>query len=252
MRLLANLLIALSLAVALVAASSAYLVDLARPDAELVGLTLNETVQRIGADGIQREAVAKKGTSLDAPGLGSLRAAQAGRVRVEEFALARWEQRWIFLLALVGLGAGAFLVRRVNAAALAEADRAGSAQRVSPAGELAAIAGIVEELLGAWGDVARAEDSFEDSEAGGRDGGWVLARLSVAIDDHGPAFVGARDVLVARMGLGAYAGLMDRFAAAERQIHRAWSAAADGVLEETYDCLGRARVMLEEARALLG
>ncbi len=237
MRLLANLLIALSLAAALVAASSAYLVDLARPDAELVGLTLNETVQRIEADGIQRADVAKKGMALDAAILDALRAAEAGRVRVEEFALARWEQRWIFLLALVGLGAGAFGVRRANAAVLAEADRAGGAQRVSPAGDLAAIAGIVEESLRTWDGGAPAQA--------------VLERLSVAIDEHGPAFVGARDVLVARMGLGAYASLMDRFAAAERQIHRAWSAAADGVLEETYECLGRARVMLEETRALL-
>lgn len=234
MRLVANLLIALSLALALVAASSAYIADLGRPDAELAGLTLNEPVQRIGADGLTRTPVAAKGQALTVEFLGLLRAAEVQRVRVEEFQLGRWEQRWIFLLALVGLAAGAFLVRRANALALAEADGAGGAQRVSPAAELAAIEGIVEELIDAWDGGLRAE--------------VVLERLSVAIDEHGPAFVGARELLVARMGLGRYAALMDRFAAAERQIHRAWSAAADGVLEETYDCLGRARVALEEAR----
>lgn len=241
MKLLANLLIAISLAVALVSASTAYLAELDRPDEALAGLTLIEKVQRVEADGVSRSDVARKGAELDARVLEALREAGVQRVRVEEFELGRWRQSWVFLLALLGLGVGAVLVRRANAAALlAVADEHGPATRVAPEAELAAIVGIVDELLGEW----RPDP--------GPDSARVLARLSVAIDDHGPAFVGARELLIARMGLGAYAGLMDRFAAAERQIHRAWSAAADDVLEETHVCLQRARVVLEEARAALG
>lgn len=253
MRLIANLLIAISLAVGLVAASSAYLVDLSLEDEALVGLTLNERVLRLEPDGLTQVELGKKGTLLDAPLLAALRGAQIARVRVEEFAFGRWKERWYFLLTLFGLGAGALLVRQATAAALAREHLVGeSGGRRAPAAELAAIAGIVEELLGAWDEVGLSRDPFEDRSARARDGRWVLERLSVAIEEHGPAFVAARELLVSRMGLGGYAALMDRFAAAERQLHRAWSSAADGVLEETGDCLGRARVMLEEARLALG
>jgi hypothetical protein len=40
---------------------------------------------------------------------------------------------------------------------------------------------------------------------------------------------------------------MDRWAAAERQINRAWSAAADDVYDEVIDCLALAQTHLEEA-----
>jgi hypothetical protein len=244
MKLLATLLIMISLAVGLTSASSAYLADLSRPDGQLIGLTLNEDVSVLLGDGRTRATLAKRGAELDPQRLAELRAASVNRVRVEEFGLGRWNERYIFLLALLGLGGGAFLTRRAAAQAIAAQHHAlgNASDRRSPAGELSAIAGIVEELLAAW--VQRAP--------GGMDARYVLGRLAAAIEEHGPAFVASRELLVARMGLGGYASLMDRFAGAERQLHRAWSAAADGVLEETHVCLERARVVLEEARAALG
>lgn len=242
MKLVATLLIALSLALGLVAASSAYLVSLERSDADLLGLTVNELVQVREGEGLGRRAAAVKGDRLESARLAELRAGGVERVRVEEFAFGRWEERWLFLVALLGLSMGAFLARRAASAAVAAEALESEGKGDSPAARLAAIEGLVEELLAGW----------ESRVVRGRESSFVLERLALAIEEHGPAFVGARDRLVARMGLGGYAELMDRFAGAERQLHRAWSSAADGYLEETHACLGRARIVLEEARAALG
>ena len=51
--------------------------------------------------------------------------------------------------------------------------------------------------------------------------------------------------------MGGYAELMDRFAGAERQINRAWSAAADGVLPESHRCLANVPEMMREAESKL-
>jgi hypothetical protein len=75
----------------------------------------------------------------------------------------------------------------------------------------------------------------------------ILERLGEAQKTHMPAFVEARPILIARLGLGGFAELMDRYAAAERQINRAWSAAADGVPAEAAQCLELASVFLDEA-----
>ena len=48
------------------------------------------------------------------------------------------------------------------------------------------------------------------------------------------------------MGLGGYAELMDGFAAMERQLNRAWSAAADRHLPEALLCLRAAQPMVVE------
>ncbi len=241
MKPLAHLIIALSLSLALVSLSSAYLVDLGRTDAELLGLNVSEDVPVLQPDGIARRNVVEKGQTLDGARLAALRAAGVERVRVEEFAFERWEQSWLFLLALAGLGVGAFLARRAAAASVAAQAALVGAGGSSPTSELAAIERIVEELLRDW----------DERVVRGREREHVRSRLGLAIEEHGPAFVAAREVLVAELGLGGYAGLMDRFAAAERQLHRAWSAAADGVLEETHVCLQRARIMLAESRDAL-
>ena len=64
---------------------------------------------------------------------------------------------------------------------------------------------------------------------------------------HVPPFIAARPALVARLGLGGYAQLMDHFAAAERQLNRAWSAAADGYATDAVECLDNASTLLGEA-----
>jgi hypothetical protein len=81
--------------------------------------------------------------------------------------------------------------------------------------------------------------------------GLILTRVGELQKTHMVAFVEARPVLIARLGLGGYAELMDRYAAAERQLNRAWSAAADGVYEEAVQALEVAGVLLDESLARL-
>jgi hypothetical protein len=81
--------------------------------------------------------------------------------------------------------------------------------------------------------------------------GLILTRVGELQKTHMIAFVEARPVLIARLGLGGYAELMDRYAAAERQLNRAWSAAADGVYEEAVQALEVAGVLLDESLARL-
>ena len=74
----------------------------------------------------------------------------------------------------------------------------------------------------------------------------ILERLSELQRTHLNAFVEARTPLIARFGLGKFAEIMDRFAACERQINRAWSAAADGVFDESLESLHNANELADE------
>jgi hypothetical protein len=75
----------------------------------------------------------------------------------------------------------------------------------------------------------------------------IVERAERITAEHVPPFIEARPQLVSRLGLAGYAQLMDRFAAGERQLNRAWSAAADGYEEEAVACLDNAAVLFEEA-----
>lgn len=65
------------------------------------------------------------------------------------------------------------------------------------------------------------------------------------------AFVDARETLIHLYGLQKYADLMTRFAKAERDINRAWSASADGYVDEVWTCLARAEKQMTNAQTLL-
>jgi hypothetical protein len=65
------------------------------------------------------------------------------------------------------------------------------------------------------------------------------------------AFAESRDGLIERDGLQYYADVMTQFASAERFINRAWSAAADGYVDEVSASLERADSHLTEAQRLM-
>ncbi len=65
------------------------------------------------------------------------------------------------------------------------------------------------------------------------------------------AFVEARETLIHLYGLQPYADLMNRFALSERNINRAWSASADGYIDEVWICMERALQEMSAARGLL-
>ncbi|MCA9718607.1 MAG: hypothetical protein H6713_22285 [Myxococcales bacterium] len=63
------------------------------------------------------------------------------------------------------------------------------------------------------------------------------------------SFADAREAMIPSFGMQGYADVMTRFAGAERMINRAWSASADGYVDEVWICLERASGLLDEARA---
>lgn len=64
-------------------------------------------------------------------------------------------------------------------------------------------------------------------------------------------FADGRDAITAEHGLEVFANVMTQFAAGERAINRAWSASADGYVNEAETCVQHGLAMLESANKLL-
>lgn len=64
-------------------------------------------------------------------------------------------------------------------------------------------------------------------------------------------FAESRNALISRFGMSVFGEVMTEFASGERFINRAWSAAADGYLEESLDSISRALNFLKQARQIL-
>ena len=79
----------------------------------------------------------------------------------------------------------------------------------------------------------------------------MVARIDGDMADELRLFAEGRESITAEFGLNVFADVMTDFAAGERAINRAWSASADGYVDETALCLTRARAMLESARHTL-
>jgi len=61
-------------------------------------------------------------------------------------------------------------------------------------------------------------------------------------------FVNSRESMIPVYGLQEYADVMNDFAGGERYVNRAWSASADGYVDETWHCVEVARGRLARAR----
>ena len=61
-------------------------------------------------------------------------------------------------------------------------------------------------------------------------------------------FADARESMIPAFGLASYAEVMTRFAGGERLVNRAWSASADGYLDEVVACLRDALGQLDDAK----
>ena len=187
------------------------------------------------------------GTELTPERVDALRSAGVQGVFTKSFSLERWRYWWVFLLSAIGLLIGSRMVRTAAKAEIEAATSGGSmagaggAPAATPEATLDALVGIVANL--------RAE--LESMGSGAARLTAIRERVGAAQQNEVTSFVEARPILVGRLGLGRYAEMMDRFAAAERQINRAWSAAADGVLEEAEVCLANAQELAREAHAKL-
>ena len=69
--------------------------------------------------------------------------------------------------------------------------------------------------------------------------------------EHFGDFADARNALVQRFGLQCFADVMTQFASAERFVNRAWSAAADGYINEASESLHRAEDHLNQTSRLM-
>lgn len=76
----------------------------------------------------------------------------------------------------------------------------------------------------------------------------IVAGIDDEIADDLRVFADGRDSMTTEHGLTVFADVMTPFAAGERAINRAWSAAADGYIDEATDCLNRGHEMLLSAR----
>lgn len=246
------LLIAIGLVLGVASVPTAYLPPLSLSDEALLGLTLASPAGEVRTPDMPDHVVGPPLVRpVDAQGdpvkvtpelLAILRNAGVERIRVKEFAFGRWTGIWLFMLASALLLGGAYLVRSDMKRKTAAAERAAQTGATdSPEASLLAIIDMVESLRR---DLPHMTTGHDRSQA-------IIDRLGEVQATHVPAFADARPLLISRRGLSGFAELMDRFAAMERQINRAWSAAADGVEDEAIDCIERAAALAEDTRVVL-
>jgi len=77
----------------------------------------------------------------------------------------------------------------------------------------------------------------------------VHGRLDRDLMEDLDTFVEARESMIPLFGLQTYAEVMSAFANGERNINRAWSASADGYVDEVAASLGRSESRMREAKA---
>lgn len=160
-------------------------------------------------------------------------------VKVASFNFLRWPHWWLFVLSCAGLLGGAWMVRRAQKQALA-ASEAAETKAIEEATDAAT---VFTRLSGRLHTLAEELDKAESEE----DKLHSIVRYIGEIQrDDVPTFAADRPALVNRLGLAGYAELMDSFAAMERQLNRAWSAAADGHLPESLSSLRNAQPLLAE------
>lgn len=79
----------------------------------------------------------------------------------------------------------------------------------------------------------------------------IAQRIDLVLADDLREFAEGRNSITSEFGLDVFADVMTQFASGERSINRAWSAAADGYLDESKTCIDRAIEMFREAQAVL-
>lgn len=242
MKVLAQILIAVSLTLGVLAAASAYLAPVSLGPA-LAGLTLGAPAGRDGND-----PILKAEEKLTPENIERLAKSGVTHVKVKEFhwgdLVRRWPGRWWFVGAVGGLGLGAFLVRRASRAAINAALRPDAAGRPGVMSPDDALAGLRSMIASIERDVAlHADDSARMTV--------IADRIDEAQKTFIDSFLQSRSILQGRLGSSGFAMLMDRFSIGERQLNRAWSAAVDGVYAESIACVREADGYLAQAQKRL-
>lgn len=76
----------------------------------------------------------------------------------------------------------------------------------------------------------------------------VKDRIDGALVEPLGVFADRREALIVAHGLDVYADVMTHFAHGERLINRAWSASADGYVDEVWRCVEAAQTLMQQAR----
>lgn len=155
-------------------------------------------------------------------------------VRQDEVVGDRWSTiDWKWYLGAMVFGAmGAILIRQSRKADGLDTARTDS-QFSTLEGSLRKLISQVGELRGMCLDTAPSE---------------MVKQIDNRCAEPFAEFADARNALVQRFGLQGFAEVMTDFASSERFVNRAWSASADGYMEEAANSLERAAVHLEMAR----
>lgn len=110
-------------------------------------------------------------------------------------------------------------------------------------GGIDALERSVGNLVASISEMRANQDSIDVYEVHGR----IDSDLMKDID----TFVEARESMIARYGLQQFADIMSAFANGERNLNRAWSASADGYIDEVWASIQRAEARMREASELL-
>jgi len=250
MKTIGSLLVTISLIVGVLTATTAYLVPIDRIDPVEDHKVLHAPAGKVidQDDPTAPPAPVLEPGTVDDPvvlteeHLAELREHGTNRVHVKQFSLRHWREWWIFALSCIGLFIGSIMVRTAMKRELTEATREKDAQTVSPRA-------LLDEALSKAKSLQQELQPMSDTDAKLR---RIMRQVEVLQDEHFEPFVYGRAIVINELGMGGYAQLMDKFAAAERQFNRAWSAAADGVPDEAATCLTNGIDLLEEARRRLG
>jgi len=168
--------------------------------------------------------------------LTTLRESGAKRARIKEFSIARWDIAWLMGLSCLGLVIAASMVKIATKKEIAAELAAPSDAENSPTKSLERVVSTVACLI----NDAQAATDDEARNA------MIIERVGNLQRDELTTLSESRTILVARLNLTGYAQYMDRFSAMERQLNRAWSAAADGVTEESVICLNAANALMPD------
>jgi hypothetical protein len=137
---------------------------------------------------------------------------------------------WFGPIILVGV-IGVFILRRARHA------EASAGHKVS--GNLDTLSSSLANIASNLGEMVKRKDELVASE--------VRFEIDKVFREDLARFAEARESMIHRHGLRAYAEIMSAFAAGERYINRMWSASTDGYIDEIQMYLDKAHRQFSEA-----
>jgi hypothetical protein len=143
---------------------------------------------------------------------------------------------WTWYLASIGVCVAGIVFLRVG--------KASEGQKSEKTGaNLAEIKTSLDRLIENTIHLSKETDQLAPSQ--------IARKIDETLADDLRIFADGRDSITSEFGLNVFADVMTQFAAGERSINRAWSAAADGYVDESATCVDRAIEMFREAKVLL-